>query len=68
MLAGLDDLNRCGGGGGGGGIAVLGIGICLLDEMRVEVEAEAEAETEVHGPLWKPLSAKVHVSFRDKDC
>lgn len=27
-LAGLDDLNRCGGGGGGGGIiAVLGIGI-----------------------------------------
>lgn len=37
---------------------------CLLDEMRVEVEVEVEAE--VHGPLWKPLSAKVHVGFRDR--
>jgi hypothetical protein len=34
----------------------------LLDEMRVEVEAEAE----VYGPLWKPLSAKVHVGFRNR--
>jgi hypothetical protein len=36
----------------------------LLDKMRVEVEAEAEAE--VYGPLWKPLSAKVHVGFRNR--
>lgn len=36
----------------------------LLDEMRVEVEAEEEPE--VHGPLWKPLSAKMHVGFRDR--
>ena len=33
----------------------------LLDEMRVVVEAGAE----VLGPLWKLLSAKVLVSFRD---
>jgi hypothetical protein len=32
----------------------------LLDEMRVEAEADAE----VHGPLLKPLSAKVQVKFR----
>jgi hypothetical protein len=30
------------------------------------VEAEAEAEAEVYGPLWKPLSAKMHVGFRNR--
>ena len=32
----------------------------LLDKMRAEVEAEA------YDPLWKPLSAKVHVGFRNR--
>lgn len=36
----------------------------LFDEMGVEVGVEAKVE--VHGPLWEPLSAKVHVGFRDR--
>jgi hypothetical protein len=35
----------------------------LLDEMRVEVGVVAKVG--MHGPLWEPLCAKVHVGFRD---
>ena len=34
-----------------------------FEETRGKVKAEVEAEA--HGPLCKPLSAKVHVGFRD---